>query len=653
MTYEEKVDLLNQWAYQYYTKNDPIATDEEYDILYHEVVEEEKTREPSPLSPTQRVGDKKLEGFSSIKHKVKLYSLEDIFTFQELKDWIQKIKKDYSDVTFYSEPKYDGASLNITYENGRLKSLATRGDGEEGSDITENAAYILGIPLTIKEKSLIEIRGEVVIFSEDFDIINEYRINEGQKPFKNERNAVSGSIMVQEQSKLKNRKLRFTPYGLGYHELDFNTQIEMYNFILDQGFTNWGTNVINELKDENLIEELYQDIVKNRDGYPMLLDGMVIKINDLQIQEELGFSTKFPKWAMAYKFPAIEKVTTIKDIIFQVGKSGAITPVAILEPVDIMGAIVERVTLHNFDEIKNKDIRINDQITIIRSGDVIPKILASLDTRRTGKEIEVVEPTSCPECSGEVGREENKDGSEAVTLKCLNPNCTAIKKAIIISAVSRDALDMDGLGESTINKLVELKKIETVKDLFSITEDDLKVLDGFKTKKIQNTLNAIHSIKGVELHRFIRALGINTVGRSASKKIAVELGFDAITENPSLERIASLENVGESIATEYKEYFQNNWEYIKELFDIIKPTIEEDKQTSDILNGLTFVITGTLSESRGHFKDLIESHGGKVSGSVSKNTSFLLAGENAGSKAEKAEKIGVKIISENDLNNML
>jgi DNA ligase (NAD+) len=643
MNYEEKVNLLNKWAYHYYTLDNPIATDEEYDKLYFEVVDYEKNNPDKILSvsPTQRVGDIVLDGFKKAKHLEKMYSLDDVFNEDEFKEWFAKLPKN---TEIYAEPKYDGLSLNLLYENGALVKGITRGDGEVGEDITNNLPYVKGIPLTIPYKGKIEIRGEVVIMNNDFDLINQERLEAGDKKFSNPRNAASGSLRNFDSKKVKIARLHFTPYGVGFNNLGLDSQTGLYQFIIEQGFTNWGTN---EIETFSFVEDFLKKFNKmkdSRDSYPMGLDGVVIKVNSIALQKELGFTSKYPKWAIAFKFPAIEKVTRVEKVIYQVGKTRAITPVAIVEPVNIDGVIVERATLHNFDEIRKNDLRIGDQVIIIRSGDVIPKITKVLSDRRTGEEIIIEEPQVCPSCSAPVERVTLFDTEEkGSVIRCSNENCKEALKARIAYAVSKKALDIQGLGEATINELVEKGMVKKLADLFLLSVEDFLSLDGFKKRKAEKTFTALQNCKPT-LDRFLNALDIYLIGERASKKIVAELQDKIFDTN--LEELRAIEDIGDAMAESFISFMRSNREEVEELKSILNPIIPENKQVKNGLTGKTFVVTGTLSKSRNEFVSMIEESGGKVSSSVSKKTDYLLAGENAGSKLEKAEKLGISILTE-------
>lgn len=655
--YIKAIKDLNLWSYHYYVMDDPIASDEEYDRLYFQVVafEQENPSLIEPLSPTQRVGDRVLDGFEKASHIEKMYSLDDVFNPEEFSAWAMKLKKENPSIRFYPEPKYDGLSLNLIYNEGKLVQAITRGDGEVGEDVTMNVPYVAGIPLTIPYEKKIEIRGEVVIFKSDFERINAEKVLAGEKPFANERNAAAGSLRSFKSKDVKGRALRFVPYGTGSIEEDLDLQSEKYNFIISLGFTNWGTNNVTIVDSPEELVKLYEDMVQNRNNYPMLLDGMVVKVDQLHIQEELGFTSKFPKWAVAFKFPAIEKTTTLKDVIVQVGRTGALTPVGVLEPVEISGSMVEFVTLHNFEEVKRLGVKIGDKLIVIKSGDVIPKVQAVLDARRTGEEKDIHIPEKCPVCGSKaVKGKVFQEDKEAAVLKCSNPaHCKGVLKASLEFVASKKALNIFGMGESTVDALIDKGFVKSPKDLYSLKVEDFLTLEGFKDRKAEKTVEAIHATKGLPLEKFITALGIELIGERASKKIVKALGVGSIVPD-SIEQLKAIEDIGEAMAYNYVTYFQENREYIDELFAILEPSYEETITEQNVqITGKTFVITGTLSQPRDHFKDLIEGFGGKVSGSVSKKTDFLLCGENAGSKEDKAKELGVRILSEEDFNKML
>ncbi len=638
--YKRKVELLKRWAEAYYVYDSPIASDEEYDRLYHEILSFEE-KHPSLVdkdSPTKRVGGVVLESFKKASHLTKMWSMEDVFNEEELKAWIQRVKKSADDFRFYCEPKFDGASLNIIYEDGKLKQAITRGDGEIGEDVTENVKTISSVPLEIEYRELIEIRGEVVIKKADFEKINEQRLNEGEPLFANPRNAAAGSLRQLDTRVTAGRKLYFYPWGIGKNSLDFAYLSQKMDFVYSLGFLRPPKSLVTKEVEE--VIKLYNELIGLRDEIEMMMDGMVVKIDDISLQEELGYTVKNPRWMVAYKFPAIEKVTKIKDVINQVGRTGVVTPVARLEPVDIEGVVVERATLHNFDEIKRKDIRINDFVIIIRSGDVIPKVIKVLTDRRDGTQVEIKRPKECPECGSELL-------DEGILIKCQNLTCNARVVNSIIHFASKKCMNIDGLGDKIVELLYEKGLLKSVEDLYSLKAEELLKLEGFKEKKVQNLLNSIEKSKGAELYRFINALGIEHIGEVASKKIAEHFGERWI--DATFEEIVELEGFGAEMAESLVEFIEVNKERILKLNSIIKPKIPEKREIKESsFTGKTVVITGKLSSPREKIKELLEGHGAKVTNSVSKKTDFLICGEDAGSKLEKAKKLGVKILSEEE-----
>ncbi|MEM5557267.1 NAD-dependent DNA ligase LigA [Aliarcobacter cryaerophilus] len=644
MTKEEysiNIEKLISWAKAYYVDDEPIASDEEYDKLARECLEFEN-KNPNlinPNSPNRRVGGAILKGFKKANHLSRMWSQEDVFNNKELEDWIKRASKVGDNLEFFCQPKFDGASLNLIYENGILKQAITRGDGEIGEDVTQNAMTIQSIPLEIDEKSLIEIRGEVVIKKSDFEDINIERLKNNESTFANPRNAAAGSLRQLDSSITSKRKLFFNAWGVGQNSLNFEKTSEMMNYIFSLGFVKTPMQTL--VKNIDDIKKLYENMIKKRDTFPMLLDGMVIKIDDITTQQDLGFTQKFPRWSCAYKFPAVEKTTKLKDIILQVGRTGVVTPVAIVEPVLIEGANVERATLHNFDEIQRLDLKIGDEIIIIRSGDVIPKITKVLKDRRDGNEKEILKPTICPDCSSELLIED-------IMIKCQNLDCPSRVVNSIIYFASKNCLNIDGLGDKIVELLVNEKKIFDILDLYSLKYEDLENLEGFKEKKINNLLNAIENSKNSELYRVLTALGIEHIGEVASKSICSKFGLDLV--DVSFEDLINIDGIGEQMANSFLEFFRVNRQFVLKLFDILKPkvTIKEEAKDNPFKNK-TIVITGTMSKSRDEIKLFLEDLGAKVSSSVSKKTDFLIYGEDAGSKYDKAIELGIEILTEDEM----
>lgn len=716
--YTQAVAKLSKYAYAYYVLDDPIASDEEYDILYHEVkaYEDSYPQSISPLSPTQRVGGEVLDEFSKSRHLSRMWSLDDVFSVGEMSEWVDKILKSYPNASFVCSPKFDGASLNLRYQNGTLISAATRGDGLVGEEVLHNAKTIRSIPLHIPHKELVEIRGEVVIKKEDFEAINNERLQKGEPLFANPRNAAAGSLRQLDSAITAKRKLLFVPWGIGTisseiktneadsskaksneadlgktspnSKLDFTLLDSSFygamRQIQDFGFAPFLGDLA-VVKDAREIHAHYERLKSKRDDFEMLLDGMVIMLDSFASQAQLGWTSKSPRFACAYKFPALEKITKILSITHQVGRTGVITPVAELEPVEIEGAKISRATLHNYAEIAKKDIQINDFVVLIRSGDVIPKIIKSIPTRRDGTQERILPPTHCPICDKELVKED-------IFIRCANLSCQARVKESIVHFASKKALNIDGLGEKIIYLLYDMGKISSILDIYTLKREDLADLEGFKDKKIANLLEAIQASKGVELWRVINALGIPNIGEWASKQLASSFGVEFYTK--SKDEILAINGFGEEMAQSILEFGVINAKIIARILEIISPKVpqlrtinassgalggenqgggnqgEASTQSSagnasnvdnvdnardlgQIFAGKTFVITGTLSRPRDEIKQMLESLGARVSGSVSAKTDFVLCGESAGSKEAKARALGVKIINEAELGNML
>ena len=644
--YKEGVALLNKYAHYYYVLDDPLTTDEVYDRLYHEVLAYENAHKDAIAeeSPTQRVGGLVLDKFTKAAHPSRMWSLEDIFNAQELQKWLEKTGKLVDDISFYCEPKFDGASLNLIYEDGKFVQAITRGDGTIGEDVTQNAKTIQSIPMQIAHEGRIEIRGEVVIFKAEFEKINEARAKEGEPLFANARNAAAGSLRQLDSKITAKRNLVFLPYGIGINTLREPLLHKRMEMVYSWGFREPPRRQTTAGFDA--IEAIYEEMKEARDSYPMMLDGMVIKVDQIEAQEEMGYTVKVPRWAVAYKFPAVEKITTLKEIILQVGRSGAVTPVAIVEPTPIEGVVVERATLHNFDEIERKDIRIGDKVIILRSGDVIPKIIKVLTHERNGSEQPYERPTLCPVCHSELL-------DEGALTKCQNLNCSARVVNAIIYFASKPCLNIDGLGEKIVETLYQEGLIKSVTDLFSLTLDQLLALEGFKEKKSKKLLDAIHGAKGCECWRYINALGIEHIGEVASKSLCEHFGVDFT--QASKERLMAIDGIGEEMANSVLEFVRVNAEHIATLVEILEPVAPETKEAvvENPFKEKTVVLTGSMSESRGNIKTLLESYGAKVSGSVSKKTDYLIYGEDAGSKYDKAVSLGVKTLTESEMREML
>ena len=636
--YKKAVETLKKWAYAYYIEDNPLVTDEVYDKLYKEVeaYEKEHPQDIDPTSPTQRVGAPLKEGFKKAKHLSPMWSMEDVFDEKEFEEWMERIEKNFPNERYYVEPKFDGASLNLIYENGILKQAITRGNGVEGEDVTNNARTINSIRLEIEHKDLIEIRGEVLMTKREFERINQERAQKGETLFANPRNAAAGSLRQLDPRITARRKLIFQPWGVGVNNLDYDYLSQKMAYIYDLGFRKPPVRRVCESVEE--IEAIYDELKNMRDSLDVMLDGMVVKVDRIAAQEALGYTVKAPRWMVAYKFPAVEKQTRIVDVLLQVGRTGVVTPVAVLEPVEVEGVTVERATLNNFDYIEKLDVRIGDMVTLIRSGDVIPKIITVLKQYRSGKERKIERPTKCPVCGSELL-------DEGKLIKCQNLNCPARVVNSIIYFASKQCLNIEGLGEKIVEQLYEAGLVKELEDIYRLKMEDLLKLEGFKEKKAKNLLDAIARSKGAECWRFLNALGIEHIGEVASKKICSTYGLEFI--DLSKEELMSIEGFGEEMAESYLEFMRVNREKVLRLLEIIKPKAPEKEEVKESLfTGKTVVLTGSMKKSRGEIKAMLERLGAKVTGSVSKHTDYVIYGEDPGSKYDKAKKVGVELMPE-------
>ena len=643
--YQEKIEILNKWANAYYVDDNPIATDEEYDKLYHEVLDYE-TANPSEVaedSPTKRVGGVVRDEFTKASHIKRMWSMEDVFETEEVQEWLDRTIKNVGEVKYFCEPKFDGASMNLLYENGVLVRAITRGDGVIGEEVTDNVRTIRSVPLSIDYQDQIEIRGEVVIRKDDFEIINKERESEGENSFANPRNAAAGSLRQLDSSITAKRRLVFYPWGLGEDTLVQENLSEKMNFIYDLGFLkppySKACNTIEE------IEEFYHFLISKRDEIPMMMDGMVVRVDDTVKQEQLGYTVKVPKWMCAYKFPAMEKVTKVNAITIQVGRTGVLTPVAEVEPVNLEGAMIARATLHNFDEIERKGLKIGDSVILIRSGDVIPKITKVLDDRRDGSEIEIIRPIECPTCKSEVL-------DEGTLIKCQNMDCPDRVVNSIIHFAKKGSMNIDGLGSRIVEMLVTEGKIKDILGLYTLKFADMEGMEGFKEKRINKLLDAIKDSKGTALAKVLSAMGIEHIGAVAGKSIALEFGLDLV--EVTIEQLEAIDGIGTEMAASFVEFMRVNREFVLKLFDEIEPTVEEKVEAvENPFKDKVVVLTGSMSVSRGIVKEMLEKLGAKVSGSVSKKTDFLIYGEDAGSKYDKAVKLEVATLTEEAMREMV
>ena len=634
---------INKHNYNYYTLDAPTISDSEYDKLYYELVDLEKeTGVILPSSPSQRVGGQILEGFAKKKHEVNLYSLNKVRDFEDLENWCNDMEKLTKGTKFALEYKFDGLQIVIEYNNGHFVSATTRGDGSIGEDVSVQVKTIKSVPLEICFQGRLIVQGEGMMTNKSFEKYNK----DALEKLKNPRNAAAGAIRNLDPKETAKRNLDYFCYSILLCDGEkFNTQEEMHNFLVRNGFKTGDYFKICKNVQEIIHEINEVDIVKSK--LDVQIDGMVIKINDVSHREEIGFTSKFPKWAIAYKFAAQEATTLLKEVVWQVGRSGRVTPIANLEPVELAGAKIQRATLNNIDDIRRKDIYENAKVFIRRSNEVIPEIMGLAEKTENSKKIEP--PKVCPSC----GKELLQKGP---LLYCENHfGCKDQVVDRIVHFASRDGFDIEGLSDKTVLALYENLEIRKISDLFKLTKEDLLKLDKFKDKKADNLINAIQNSKKIDLNKFLFSLGIQEVGSKTAKDLAKTFKSLFNLKNAKKEDILEVEDIGEVIADNIVAFFhdENNIKEIESLL-ALGININQIAQTNDNrLQGAIFVITGTLSKPRNEIEKLIEDYGGKVSSSVSKKTDYVLAGENAGSKLDKAKALGIKIIEEKDLNDIL
>lgn len=648
---KERINVLKQLIKEnneaYYVYDSPKITDFEYDELFREL---KKLEAQYPLlitsdSPTQKVGDKISDGFKEHTHKYRLYSLDNSNNYEDLRKWYERILKEYpseKEIELVVELKIDGLSCALSYENGVLKIGATRGNGIVGENITENIKSVKGIPLKLPQPLNIEVRGEVYMPVSSFERLNEENIEKGLKEFANPRNAAAGSLRQLDSSITARRDLHFFAYTAISDNDIFNTHSGALSLLKEAGFTvNPNYKVV---KGINPVIELCEYWGVERFNLDYATDGMVIKVNDLFKQNELGFTSRAPKWATAFKFPPEEIWTKLEGIELSVGKTGAVTPVALLTPVQLAGTIVKRASLHNFDEINRLGINIGNEVLIKKAAEIIPKVIK----KRDGEDLGVYSaPYECPVCHTPLVKPEGE-----VALYCPNTlNCPAQIKGRIEYWASKEALDIDGVGESIIEKLLEKGLISDFADLYKLTVNDFMQLDLIKEKSADNLYNAVQASKNPSMTRFLTALSIKLVGKETADLIANEFPtLDAI-KSASEEDLIKIDGIGDKAAKSVVEFFKNpyNLSVLNKLEEYgVKPQGSAFEKLSDVFTGKTFVITGTLSKPRNVFEERIKKAGGKVSSSVSKKTSYVLAGENPGSKFDKATSLGVIILNERD-----
>ena len=659
---EELRQALHRHNYRYYVLDDPEISDAEYDRMIQELVKLEKDFPDlmRPDSPTLRVGAPPLDKFETIEHSLPMLSLENGFSDQDIMEFDRRIKRNLnidSDIIYTAEPKLDGVAVELVYENGRLITASTRGDGFYGELITSNVRTIRSVPLQLhneKEKtipSLLEVRGEVFIAKEAFKNLNNERLDENLPPFANPRNAAAGSLRQLDSKITAKRPLEIFVYGVGrIADLVLVSHSDTLYALQKLGFR-----INPHIRPKVTVKEVidcYKELNEQRDLLPYDIDGMVIKVDSLASQRLLGATSRSPRWAIAYKFKAVQETTQIDDIEVQVGRTGTLTPVAHLVPVKIGGVTVSRATLHNEDEIKRKDIKIGDTVLVQRAGDVIPEVVKVITSKRTGEEKTFNMPLSCPVCDSSVIRSENE-----AALRCINTSCPAQVKERIKHFASKGAFDIDGLGDKLIEQLVEKKLLHSYADIFQLKEDVLKDLERMGSKSAGNIVRAIEDSKRITLNRLIYALGIRHVGEHVAGILANALkSFDKLRCAKSDELVA-IDGVGPVVAESIVEFFKKD-ENMKIVDDIIIASgiqIRRDVDQKDsLLAGKVFVLTGTLDTlTRDEARKIIEDAGGKVTGSVSRNTNYLVTGASPGSKFKRAEELGVEIIDEETLKGLL
>ena len=654
---KELREKTEYYANKYYDEDKPEISDFEYDMMMLELrtLESQYPELITKTSLTQKVGGHVKEGFKKVEHEVPLQSLQDVFNFDEIEAFDERVKKEAKDNNIEStkyvvETKIDGLSAALEYQNGIFVRGATRGNGLVGEDVTENLKTIKTIPLELPEKINITVRGEVFISKADFEEMNKEREENEEELFANARNAAAGSLRQLDSKITKNRPLDIYIFNVQKIEgKEFNSHFEELEYLSKLGFNVNPVRIPCENK-EDVIKAINK-IGEDREKLTFGIDGAVVKVDNLKLREIMGTTSKVPKWAIAYKYPPERKETILKDIVCQVGRTGVITPMAILEPVKVAGSTISKTTLHNEDFIKEKDLRIGDKVIIQKAGDVIPEIVEVVANKRTGQEKEFIMPRKCPVCGAEAVREE---GEAAV--RCTGIECPAKLYRNLVHFVSREAMNIDGLGENIIGVLLEKKMINNIADIYDLEFEDIASLKKNGKKFAQNLVDSINRSKQNDLYRLITALGIRHVGVKAAKVLAKKFNTIDNLSKASVEELSEIEDVGTIVANSIKEFFEQ--EQTKDLILRLKQagvnTVRiKDEEEDNRFEGKTFVLTGSLEKySREEASNIIEKFGGKISNSVSKKTSYVLAGEDAGSKLTKAQNLGIQIITETEFEEM-
>ena len=651
---EELIEILNKANIDYYKYDNPTITDQEYDSYLREltVLEEKYPELKKDNSPTSRVGGFVATEFKKVVHEKPMLSLSNVFNEDEIILFDERIKKDIKNPKYMCELKIDGLSVSLLYKEGKLVRAATRGDGVTGEDITHNAKTIKDIPLTLTKPIDIEVRGEIYMSKSSFEELNRIRKEDNVSLFANPRNAAAGSVRQLDSKVAASRNLSCFIYHLP-NPIDYgiNTQEEALNFMSDLGFiVNPNNTLVNDYKE---LLNFVSDITTKRDKFSYEIDGIVIKLNNLSDWEKLGNTVKYPRWATAYKFPATEVITKLIDIKFTVGRTGQITPNAVLEPVLLQGSTVSRATLHNENYVKDLDIKIGDFVTLIKAGDVIPAVIGVKKERRTGEEKDFEMIKNCPVCDSLLITSES-----GIDHFCSNKNCPAKGIESLIHFAHRDTMNIEGLGERIIEDFYNMNFIKNIPDIYKLSEhkNDLIVLEGFGNKSVNNLLESIELSKNNSLENVLFALGIRHVGKKTAKVLAKRYkNIDALI-NASLEELTNVNDVGEIIAKSIKEYFsdEKNISLINELKDLGLNFQYLSNTENDKLEGMTYVLTGTLEKyKREELTDILESLGAKVTNSVTKKTTGVIVGDKPGSKYDKALKLGIKIYTEEDIDDLI
>jgi DNA ligase (NAD+) len=650
---EVLVKDLNFHCYRYYVLDSPVISDGDYDRRYRKLKDlEEKYIYMLPDSPTQRIGAHPLEKFEKAKHAEPMLSLDNAFSYDELREFEKRIKRligTETKIEYTVEPKYDGLAIELTYRNGLLFKSSTRGDGYTGEDVTQNIRTIKSVPLKIEGDSkvpeIIDIRGELYMELDEFEKLNRQREQRGEASFANPRNAAAGSVRQLDPSITSSRKLHLACYGIGTVKgLNFKSQSELIKWLNESRFPT--SSKMNIVKGIDNVIEVIREIEENRKSFTFETDGAVVKVNDFVLQQKLGVKTREPRWAIAYKFQAHHGTTKIKDINGSVGRTGVITPFAVFEPVRIGGVTVSRSTLHNWDEIERKDIRIGDTVVVERAGDVIPHVVMVVKEQRTGTEKTFPVPDNCPACGSKVVREEGD-----VAARCSALHCPAQVQEKIIHFASRGGIDIEGLGEKNVELLYSKGLIKHFEDIYKLEKEDLLDLPRFAEKSAQNLIAAIKRSKNTTLSKFLFAIGILHVGEYAAKLLSKNFKRLEDLYRVAPERIMQIKQMGEKIAFSLSAFFtdEKNINILESLkssgFKITNPDFLSVKKGGLPLEGLTFVITGTLPKSRKEVENLIESKGGHLSTAVSASTDYVIVGENPGSTLQKAKTLGVNTIA--------